>query len=162
MFVLCFHYLLPVPTSCYCLNQGTKLEGPLAWPWKLVFLFFSNSLSGVFPSIKSSPCLYLQSFTQLWSSANGPVCQVHATLSLSQWSVPMLSASHHSLSGSHINSFMQSSSSAWLRAPVLFAIFILPLEFGLRDLQSRVCPWGLEEHLSFWVPCERSTIENNH
>lgn len=162
MFVLCFNSLLPVPMSGYCQNQCTGLEGPLVWPWKLILLFFNNSLSGVFPSIKSSPCLYLKSFPQLSSSANGPFCQVHATLSLCQLSVPMLSASPHCLPGFHINSFMQSSSSAWFRLPVLFTIFNLPLESGLRDLQGRVWPWGLEEHLSFWLLCKRPTIQNNH
>ena len=156
MFVLCLHSLLPVPMSGYCQNQGTRLEGPLVWPWNLVLLFYRNSLSGVFPSIKLTPCLYLQSFTQLWSSANGPFCEVLATLSLCQLSVPVLSASLHCSPGFHINSFTQSSSSAWLRLLVLFAIFILPLESGPRDRQCRVCPGGLEEHLSFWGAVQKT------
>lgn len=100
MFGLCFHCLLPVPVYGCSQNQGTGLQGPLAWPQKLILLFFGNSLSLFFgnsPFLESFPSLdrvlVSQSFTQLWSSANSLFSPVHATLSPCQLSVPMLPAS---------------------------------------------------------------------
>lgn len=135
------------------------LQGPLAWPQKFVLLLFDNSLSGALLFIRSSPCL-----AKLCTAL--VICR-QSFFSDSCHPVPMpavyanATSLTHCSPGFHINSFTQSGLNAQLRLPVLFVIFILPLESGLRDLQRRVRP-GVWEKSLLLDAVQKTELRSNH